>query len=132
MVEAPVDIIIHQRESGWSGRKAGGEPEGIWLMPSRGMPLAANQQPIQLAVVGRQIPHGVKLVSKTDKGALTEPRNFITTSPPARKGMIEATDDHGDGGRSPRSSPRTGKPFTWRRRTVERDCKQEVGICLTR
>src|SRR5215210_567374 len=45
---------------------------------------------------------------------------------PAPRGrMAEATGERARRGRSPRSSPRTGKPSTWRRRAVDAACKQE-------
>lgn len=132
VIEASLDVLLRQRESGRSGRKAGGEPDGPWLMPSRGAPISARQQPIQSAVIGRPIPHGVKLVSKTGKGSLTEPRNFIDASRSERIRMIEATGDRGDEGRSPRSSPSAGKPRTRRRGAVGRVGQQEVGVCPAR
>lgn len=132
VIEASSDISLRQCEGGRSGRKAGGEPDGSWLMPSRGAPRAARQRPIQSAVIGRPSPHGVKLVSNTGEGSLTEPRNFIAASRPSRAGMIEATGDRSGEGRSPRSSPRAGKPLTWRRGAVGGAGQQEVGGCPTR
>jgi group II intron reverse transcriptase/maturase len=41
--------------------------------------------------------------------------------------MIKAIGERHDKGRSPRSSPRTGKPSTWRRRAVDAVAKQRVG-----
>jgi hypothetical protein len=46
--------------------------------------------------------------------------------------MIETADDRRDEGRSLRSSPRTGKPFTWRREAVDTVSRQEAGECPTR
>jgi hypothetical protein len=46
--------------------------------------------------------------------------------------MIETADDRHDEGRNLRSSPRTGKPFTWRRKVVDTVSQQEAGKCPTR
>lgn len=132
MVEASSDTILLQRGSRGSGRKAGGEPGVSWRMPPRGSSFASSQQPIQSAVIGRQTPHGVKLVSKAGKGQLTEPKNLTIVSTLERGRMIEATDDHGGEGRSPRSSPRAGKPLTWRRGAAGGEGQQEVGGCPAR
>ena len=132
MVDAPVDITTRQRESRRGGRKAGGEPDCIWLMQFRGLSSLAGQQLSELAVDGCRIPHGVKSVSKMGKRSLTEPRNFIAASDPVGKWMAEAIGDRSEEGRSLRSSLRTGKPFTWRREAVNRDRQQEEGICLMR
>ena len=132
MFEAPVDIINRQRESGRFGRKTGGAQECSWLMQSADLPVTAGQRSTLSVVVGRQNPHGVKSVPKTDKRILTEPRNFIVASHPCGRKMTEAISERSDEGRSPRSSPRTGKPFAWRRGAVNRACTQEVGECLTR
>lgn len=90
MVEAPADITPRQRESGRGGRKAGGEPDRIWLMRSRGEPAMANQQLTQSAVVGCQTPHGVKSVSKAGKRSLAEPKNFLVASNPGGIWKTEA------------------------------------------
>ena len=47
-------------------------------------------------------------------------------------GMAEATGDRSAAGRSPRSSPRAGKPLTWRRGTVDRADMQEKDRGLPR
>lgn len=132
VVEASSDISLRRCEGGRSGRKADGEPDGCWLMPSRGASFSAHQRSTHSAVVGRRIPYGVKLVSKAGEGSLTEPRNFIDASRSDWAGMIEATVDRGDGGRSPRSSLRAGKPLTWQRGAVGGAGQQEVGECPTR
>jgi hypothetical protein len=46
--------------------------------------------------------------------------------------MIETADDRRDEGRSLRSSPRAGKPLTWRREAVDTVSRQEAGKCPTR
>ena len=53
---------------------------------------------------------------------LGNPRPF----PSHRGRTTEATGDHAQRGRSLRSSPRTGKPSTWRRQAVDTTCKQEM------
>jgi hypothetical protein len=132
MSDASSDVIVHQRESGWTGRKAGGVLNDAWHATFGGVPISARQQSIKFAVIDCQNPHGVKSVSNTDKWSLIEPKNFIGAPHSTRKRVIEAIDDRSDEGQSPRSSPRAGKPLTWRRGTVNRDCKQEVGLCPTR
>jgi hypothetical protein len=62
-------------------------------------------------------------------------RNLGTSSQPPRRltpWMIEMADDRRDEGRSLRSSPRAGKPFTWRRKAVDAVSRQEAGECPTR
>lgn len=46
--------------------------------------------------------------------------------------MIETADDRRNEGRSLRSSPRAGKPLTWRREAVDTVSRQEAGKCPTR
>jgi hypothetical protein len=86
MSDASSDVIAHQRESGWVGRKADGELSGAWDATLGDGSERIRQQPAQPAVAGRQIPYGVKSVSKADKGKLTEPRNFIVDPCPTRLG----------------------------------------------
>jgi hypothetical protein len=86
-------------------------------------------QPVDEAVMsaGRS-PHGVESDPKTGQGKLSEPGNPAVAS----VRMTEATGDRGGRGRSLRSSPRTGKPSTWRRQAVGAVSKQEVDRCLVR
>lgn len=50
--------------------------------------------------------------------------------PPWRKpGMTKTAGERCAGGRSFRSSPRAGKPPTWRREAVDTASRQEVGAC---
>ena len=74
-----------------------------------------NDQPMDASVMsmGRS-PHGVESDPNTGKGKLSEPGNPVT----APFGVAEATGDRRDRGRSLHSSPRTGKPSTWRREAV--------------
>jgi hypothetical protein len=62
-------------------------------------------------------------------------RNLGTSSRLPRRlapRMIETADDRRDEGRSLRSSPRAGKPLTWRREAVDTVSRQEAGKCPTR
>ena len=95
---------------------------------NRGCPSDFGHQPSgKPARPEGQIPHGVKSAPKTDERSSTEPENPFLAPGPRRVRMIEATDDREDGGRSLRSSPRTGKPSTWRRKAVATECRQEAG-----
>ena len=90
-----------------------------------------GQQPGKPARPGCRNPHGVKLAPKADE----ERRWNLGTRPRCRllRGrMAEATGDRAKRRRSLRSSPRTGKPSTWRRRAVDTPCKQEMDFCPTR
>lgn len=84
------------------------------------------------------IPHGVKSAPKAGQRTYSEPKNLVITSLRLLLGMMEATHERFDEGRSLRSSLRAGKPFTrsilrtWRRETVDIVSKQEVGLCPTR
>lgn len=85
-----------------------------------------------------QNPHGVKSAPKAGKRSYSEPKNLIMASLPVAAGMMEATHEHHNEGRSLRSSLRAGKPSarsnfgTWQRETVDTASKQEVEICPTR
>ena len=72
----------------------------------------------------RQNPHGVESGPKAGKRNPSEPENL--TAAPLR-GVAKATGDRRNEGRSLRSSPRTGKPSTWRREAVGTACRQEEG-----
>ena len=72
----------------------------------------------------RQNPHGVESGPKAGKRNPSEPENLIAA--PLR-GVAKATGDRRNEGRSLRSSPRTGKPSTWRREAVGTACRQEEG-----
>ena len=58
MSDASLDLIVHRRESGWIGRKAGGVLNGDWLATFRDVSTSTRQQSIKSAVIGRQNPHG--------------------------------------------------------------------------
>jgi hypothetical protein len=69
------------------------------------------------------IPHGVESDPTAGQGNSSEPENLMA----APFGVTEATGDRRHEGRSLRSSPRTGKPSTWRREVVDTASKQEEG-----
>lgn len=130
MVEAPVEHGRRQCRSGRRGREAGGALEGLGDSQA-GVAFLRRQWTTAPAVVVDPNPHGVKSVPKAGERTETKPKNRSTASP-SLKVMIEATDDRDGMGRSPRSSPRTGKPSTWRRGTVDTASKQEVDTCPAR
>jgi hypothetical protein len=127
MSEASVEHALHQIGSGWSGRKAGGAPIRAESPRIRVARTIARQALAQLVVANARNPHGVESAPKTDKGSSNEPGNLATTSPALKLEMIETTDERCRKGRSLRSSPRAGKPPTWRRETVGTASRQEVG-----
>ena len=127
MFEASVEHEPHQIGSGWGGRKAGGAPICAGPTRIRGARTFARQALVELAVIKAQNPHGVESAPNTDKGSLSEPGNLVTTSSALKPKMIETTDERCRKGRSLRSSPRAGKPHTWRREIVGTAGRQEVG-----
>jgi retron-type reverse transcriptase len=121
MVEASVDRIhLTNPEVGGAAKMAGGE-----LVSSDHMETGEQvAQRSDVAVMSDgPIPHGVKFDPKTSKGNLLEPENLTTTP----FGVAETTSDRCSKGRSLRSSPRTGKPSTWRREVVDTVGRQEEG-----
>lgn len=79
-----------------------------------------------------RIPHGVESAPKAGERSEAEPKNLVIASASFGRQMAEATSERDDRGRSLRSSPRAGKPPTWRREAVDTACRQEVDICPTR
>jgi len=127
MFEASVEHEPHQFGSGWGSRKAGGVPIRTGPLRIRGARKFARQVLAELAMADARSPHGVESAPKADKGRLDEPGNLATTSSALKPKMIETTDERRREGRSLRSSPRAGKPSTWRRETVGTAGRQEVG-----
>lgn len=127
MSDASVKHGIRRTGSRRIGRKAGGVPIPAGVSGTRGMRVRACQPYAQLAVAQGRNPHGVKSVPTADEGTLSELGNLAVGSPADRWEMVEATDDHRREGRSLRSSPRAGKPPTWRREAVNRANRQEAG-----
>ena len=121
MVEASVEITTSPNGSGRGGRMAGGVLRPAYR-PGCGDDQVRDHQSLDEAAVSIDPnPHGVESDPKASKGNLLEPENLIV----APQGVAEATGDRDDEGRSPRSSPRAGKPSTWRRGTVGKACTQE-------
>jgi hypothetical protein len=92
---------------------------------------AARQPRYGLARYRGRTPHGVKSAPKAGERSVAEPKNPAVASGIVGPRMTEATSDRGGWGRSLRSSPRTGKPSTWRREAVDTACRQEVDACPT-
>ena len=120
MFEASLDHSIRQF------RKWADQPYGWWracsLFGYGSLGRLWRQSSVVFAMTDGQIPHGVESDTKSGQGFPLEPGNLVIVS----FGMTEATGDHDDKGRSPRSSLRAGKPPTWQRGTVETASKQEV------
>ena len=93
---------------------------------------AARQLRYGFAWCRGQISHGVESAPKAGERSVTEPKNLVVASGSFRHRMAEVTSDRGDKGRSLRSSPGTGKPFTWRREAVDTASRQEVDACPAR
>jgi hypothetical protein len=100
----------------------------IWTRTG-GAQLAVRQPRHEFAWRRGRIPHGVESAPKASKRSVAEPKNLVTISGGFGRRTTEAASDRGAEGRSLRSSPRTGKPFTWRREAVDTACKQEAGTC---
>ena len=122
-------------------RKWAGRPQGRWsAKPLWKMAVGdgreTERQPASETVgLGGRIPHEVESAPTADKRPRTEPENLAVapTHPGIRRArMIEATDERGGRGRSLHSSPRTGKPSTWRREAVDTACRQGVAQWPTR
>lgn len=97
-----------------------------------GVRRAAHQPRRGLAWRRGPIPHGVKSAPKAGQRSDAEPKNLILASAVFGRRMAEANSDRLDEGRSLRSSPRAGKPPTWRREAVDTACRQEAGSCPAR
>lgn len=136
MVEAPVNLSICQLGSGridWrcEPQIGGALVRGVNARTG-GVRRAARQPRHEFAVCRGRNPHGVESVPKAGERSITEPKNPVTAPGVSKRRAAEATSDRGDGGRSLRSSPRTGKPFTWRRGAVDTGSKQEADPCPMR
>ncbi len=130
MVDTPVEIDCRRSRSGRYDRKVGGAVKGSEGSQVPGASVM-RQRVVTPAVIAGPIPHGAKLVPKTSERLETEPKNRAVASSSLKR-MIEATDERDGVGRNPRSSPRTGKPFTWRRGIVGTASGQEVDSCPAR
>lgn len=127
MFEASLQHGTCQTGSGQVGRKTGEAPISAGLPGIRGVRRRARQPAAQLAVADGRSSHGVESVPKAGEGTTGELGNLAVFSLAGLREMIEATDDRRGWGRSLRSSPRAGKPSTWRRETVSEASRQEVG-----
>lgn len=128
MFDASLEYGIRQTGSGRIGRKTGGEPIPAEITGNRDMRATVCQSVVQLAVITGQNPHGVESAPTAEQGTTSELGNFAAISFVEWQQMIEATGDHHREGRNLRSSPRTGKPSTWRREIVGKAFQQEMGI----
>lgn len=126
-------------------RRLGSGRVGLWRKPRTGEALvcavctrtggarrAARQPRHGLAWRRGRISHGVESAPKAGERSVGEPKNLVIVSGAFGRRMAEATSDRDDEGRSLRSSPRTGKPSTWRREAVDTAGKQEADPCPTR
>lgn len=116
--EASEEYGPRQTGSGRGGREAGREQEPSETRGSRGARLGAHQPWTASAGVHGQSLHGVEPAPTVDKGIIIKPGNLTANSLALGPETIEAVDDHRREGRSPRSSPRAGKPPTRRRGAV--------------
>lgn len=136
MADAPVDLNIRRLGSGridlWLTPQVGGVLVRCLDVRTGGVRRAARQQRYELAVCRCPIPHGVQSVPKAGERSSTELGNPAIAPGASTRRAAEATSDRGDGRRSLRSSPRTGKPFTWRREAVGTASRQEVDLCPMR
>lgn len=135
MVEASVDFNTRQLGSGrgdlWCEPLIGGVLVCGMGTRTWGVRRAAHQPRYELALCRDRIPHGVQSAPKAGKRSDTEPKNLAITSGVSERRMAEAASDREREGRSLRSSPRTGKLFTWRRKAVRTASKQEADLCPT-
>ena len=132
---AHASLLVHTRQLG--SRRVGlrCEPRicGVLVraMDTRteGARRAVRQPRYGLARYRGRNPHGVKSAPKAGERSVTEPKNLAVASGIVGLRMAEATSDRDGEGRSLRSSPRTGKPSTWRRGAVDTAGRQEVDLC---
>lgn len=89
---------------------------------AQGAASAAQPAAARAMAAGRS-PHGVKSGPTPVEGDPSEPGNRRA----APHGVVEAIDDRGAPGQSPRSSPRAGKPSTRRRGAAQTASKQVGG-----
>ena len=127
--------IATKSEVGCIGRKASGAPVSASISENRAAPQEGA------AARGRNCDGLAPDFTRGRVGSWSSQRNVNGTGNSfarlsARLAValetVEATDERARGGRSLRSSPRTGKPSTWRRQTVDTACRQEMDTCPTR
>lgn len=136
MADAPVDLNTRRLGSGRVDLRCEPQVGGALVRAvdtrTEGARRAVRQSRYGLARYRGRIPHGVKSAPKAGERSVTEPENPAIASGASERRMAEATSDRDRRGRSLRSSPRAGKPFTWRRKAVGTASKQEVGSCPAR
>lgn len=136
MADAPSDTGTRQFGSGrvgpWCELRSGGALVRAMGTRTGGAQSAARQPRYGLAWYRGRIPHGVESAPKAGERSVTEPKNLVIASGTFGPRMAEATSDRDDEGRSLRSSPRAGKPPTWRREAVGTASKQEADACPAR
>lgn len=136
MADASLPVHARQLGSGRAGLRCEPRICGalVRAMDTRtgGVRRAVRQSRYELARYRDRNPHGVKSAPKAGERSVTEPKNLAVASGEVGLRMAEATSDRDGRGRSLRSSPRTGKPSTWRRRAVDTASKQEVDVCPAR
>lgn len=135
MLEASAEKVSNQTGSGLHGRKASGVPLSAIISEGRGMP--------RKGVSARGLNCDGR-ASESIRGRVGSwsGRRKVNGTWELFRGLcarrvvgietVKATDERHGRGRSLRSSPRTGKPSTWRRETVDTACRQEVDKCPTR
>jgi hypothetical protein len=135
MADAPVEPRTRQLGSGrvdsWCEPRIGGVSVRAMRTWTGSALRAARQPRYGFAWCRGQIPHGVESAPKAGERSVTDPKNLVASGG-FRHRRAEATSDRGDKGRSLRSSPRTGKPSTWRREAVDTASRQEVDACPAR
>jgi len=127
MVDAPVEDGACRRGSGQVGHKAGEALDRCARWRSGDVRETGHQPAGESVVPAGQSSHGVESAPTADERYLTEPKNPASAFARAacrQVRMIEATGDRAGGGRSLHSSPRTGKPSTWRREAVDTASRQ--------
>lgn len=133
MADASLPVHTRQLGSGRVGLRCEPQICGalVRVMDTRigGARRAARQPRYGLARYRGRNPHGVKSAPKAGERSVAEPKNLAVASGIVGLRMAEAISDRDGRGRSLRSSPRTGKPSTWRRGAVHTASRQEVDLC---
>ena len=135
---ADASLLVHTRQLGsgrvdlWCELQICGALVRAMDTRTGGARRAARQPRDGLAWYRGQNPHGVKSAPKAGERSVAKPKNLVIASGIFGLRMAEAISDRGDEGRSLRSSPRAGKPFTWRREAVDTASRQEADACPTR
>lgn len=136
MADASSNMSPRQLGSGRDDLRVKPQVDGVLVRAENtrtgGARHAVHQPRYELAWYRGQIPYGVESAPKAGERSVAEPKNLGIASGAFGHRMAEATSDRDVRGRSLRSSPRTGKPFTWRREAVDTACRQEVGACPVR